>query len=506
MGMDESWRNRVFGQALRLGLALLFFGLASSNSLMSIGLGVSVMASLAQWKRWPAAWWKGPMVWGPWLWWLALLWPLLHGGAQDLIFRDVQMKLGLLLFPLVLPALALQKRAMVWAMAWAAAGVVFAVLWGSVEYFRAWPMADPRTFSPFVSNVRLATLLVLTASWFLLYGSKAWVWGYAFFALLVLLFMQSFTGLLGAFLFLVYVGLSSPRRWIWLGVVVVLAIGGGSYLFYEWHFYKPDGLRAVGPSFSPNQHPYKYQPGNPAIENGHYVWDFVSPGDLHRYWPERSTMPLEGLHAKGGSLYHCLVRYMTSRGMRKDAYHLRKLSDDEIRAIEQGTANWLELQRPAIRARVNAFFRDLHQFSLNGDPNGKSFALRLVLWKTTWHLALQKPWFGHGMGNLRPRLAEALEQNHPGLEARYRLNPHQQWLSLWAKGGLPSVVLFVLGWGAVWFWKPRPVGSWFFGFWFLMSFAFLGEDVLDTQAGLYQFTAFWVLGGLHTINSQGHEA
>jgi O-antigen ligase len=110
------------------------------------------------------------------------------------------------------------------------------------------------------------------------------------------------------------------------------------------------------------------------------------------------------------------------------------------------------------------------------------------------NLLVQHPWLGIGIDSLRPQLAHHLKHMGSPLQGTYsNLNPHNQWLFLALSAGIP----FLLLWLSLWFFPvlflKNSLNSFFVFFFAMISLAMCTEDVLDTQAGVFQVVFFWIL-------------
>ena len=72
------------------------------------------------------------------------------------------------------------------------------------------------------------------------------------------------------------------------------------------------------------------------IENHHYVWYYVCWEELKTGWNDLSEYDFEGQDKKGQPMYGTLIRYMASKGLRKDLEGLQALSDEDLRKVENG--------------------------------------------------------------------------------------------------------------------------------------------------------------------------
>ncbi|RPI45486.1 MAG: hypothetical protein EHM46_01670, partial [Bacteroidetes bacterium] len=98
--------------------------------------------------------------------------------------------------------------------------------------------------------------------------------------------------------------------------------------------------------------PYVNIPERKEVENGHFVWIHICEMELEREWNRVSQVDYRGKTSNGNRIRQTLIRYLTSRGLRKDAAGVRQLSADDIRAIEHGVANHIYLQHFRLYPRI----------------------------------------------------------------------------------------------------------------------------------------------------------
>lgn len=479
------------------GLGAMALGLPVSHTLMSVGLALGLIFALAYALRFGFQRPNFPEYLLPVLFVLMAI-AVLPALPNEAALRELRLKIPFLLLPLAWFWLRPQRSDLRFWLWLTAFGCMLAFLVGAFRFYELWPQVQPRLFSPFISNVRMGTLLVLCSLGFF-YLDRGWR-PYAFlaFAVLYLLFLQAMTALLLSAILLPLL-FSARIRIFWALALLLCVFGLG---FYTYKAYLPDSEPEFYPMFSPEGHPYKYDFSDPSIENGHYVFRYVCPYELRREWAKRSQLSIDSNHALAYPVYPTLLRYLSSRGLRKDASGVRALSDHEVKAIESGVANCLELETPAIRARWHELVRDMHYYIKTGNPNHKSLPIRLELWKGASALLSARPWFGLGIDSLRPALKSQIQQSNSPLNAQYgSLNPHNQWLFFALTAGIPFMGICLLLWTAPLFWAKFRNAPYFLFYFGLMTLAMCTEDVLDTQAGVAQFVWFW----LFTSNSSLRE-
>jgi O-antigen ligase len=84
-----------------------------------------------------------------------------------------------------------------------------------------------------------------------------------------------------------------------------------------------------------------------------------------------------------------------------------------------------------------------------------SLGIRVVIWQTTVELIEARPLLGYGLGGYAPAYAMRIAQKHTeGWRAIVTVDPHNQYLYVWAEAGLMGLLAF-LGF-LVALWRQRP--------------------------------------------------
>ena len=118
-------------------------------------------------------------------------------------------------------------------------------------------------------------------------------------------------------------------------------------------------------------------------------------------WNKRSEFSYSGKDRKGQELKYTLLRYMTSKNLRKDADGVNKLTQTDINAIENGLANYIFLDKISIKSRIYEIMWELDSFRRGKDTGGHSVAQRLVYLKVAMNIISQNPVFGVGTGDVK---------------------------------------------------------------------------------------------------------
>ena len=144
----------------------------------------------------------------------------------------------------------------------------------------------------------------------------------------------------------------------------------------------------------------------------------------------RSDMPLEGTTTNGENLETTLARYLTSKDLRKDAEGVMALTDEDIRNIEQGVANYNNWKHPGIHARLSSTLFEYNLYRRFNNPNGGSLAQRIEFTRASLHIIKQYPWFGVGTGDVPQAFAQTYDEIHSPLKEEFRFRAHNQYLAI----------------------------------------------------------------------------
>ena len=117
-------------------------------------------------------------------------------------------------------------------------------------------------------------------------------------------------------------------------------------------FYTPTTERTEVPKFTANGNPYYNDPDSRLIENGNLIYADICEKELYSSWSLRSKMNLSKTDEKGQSLLHTLIRYLSSKGLRKDAEGVAALSDEDIINIENGKTNYRFAGHRSLNQRI----------------------------------------------------------------------------------------------------------------------------------------------------------
>ena len=226
------------------------------------------------------------------------------------------------------------------------------------------------------------------------------------------------------------------------------------------------------------------------VEDGKFVGLYYCKKEMQEAWSERSNLPFEGTTTNGENLEATLSRYLTSKDLRKDAQGVMALTDEDIRNIEQGVANYNNWKHPGLQARLSSTLFEYNLYRRFNNPNGGSLAQRIEFTRASFHIIGQHPWFGVGTGDVPQAFSRAYDEIQSPLKEEFRFRAHNQYLAIAVAFGLVGLAFFLFVLLFPWLSSRRNHTYLYLVFLCIMLLSMFPEDTLETQAGASLFAFF----------------
>jgi O-antigen ligase len=188
-----------------------------------------------------------------------------------------------------------------------------------------------------------------------------------------------------------------------------------------------------------------------------------------------------------------LIRFLASKGQRKDGIGVRSLSDEEIAAIEHGIANVSYMRDPALVRRFKETVWEIADYRNGGDANGHSLTQRLEFWKNAVFLIRHHPVVGVGTGDMPASFRRAYEETDSRLLTANRLRSHNQYLAIGVAFGLAGLLYFLVVLISIFIHPNRRHDVMLNGYFIILTLSMVTEDTLETQPGATFFALFLCL-------------
>jgi hypothetical protein len=423
--------------------------------------------------------------------------------------KDIKIKIPLFALPLIFVSTkSLTAREWKLVLSVFVFAIIASTFWSMVFYFGWRPLKenDVRQISRFDSHIRFALkilMAVFISGWFAVQKTSAIqriAWIAAASWLIVFLFiLSSLNGIviLVLLLFALTVITLFRRQRKSPGLVFLVFSMCVSVLVFvlvkrEWNefFTETEPMTADLTIKSPTGSEYYHEPGNTSRENGYLVWRFIAYGELAWGWNNLSEIKFDSLDKKGHPVKFTLIRYITSKGMRKDSLALAQLTKEDIQNIENSIPNYKLAGASRWRTRLYELFWEIDDYKRNGNVKGHSLMMKAEFWKAGWNIAKNNFVIGVGTGDIQKAFNGEYEASGSPLKTEQdRRRAHNQFLETLATHGVIglSLLLILLFYpviysrGLHWLYTPFLV---------ICIISMFTEDTLETQMGVSFFAFF----------------
>ncbi|MCK9421021.1 MAG: O-antigen ligase family protein [Bacteroidales bacterium] len=424
-------------------------------------------------------------------------------------FKDLRTKLPILLLPLFFSTSeAFEKKGFHRFMLL----FILAILVRSV--YNAWLIQtnqyiDIRDVSRNISHIIFGLLLTMGIYSLLFYSIKKGLfpsWLRLLFIPVLLWFIfylilsQSFTGfaisILTLMILIPILIFKTRKRWFKISMVILILLISTGFFFYFRaiinDYYKANPIDFTRlEQYTSRGNKYINNIYAPQTENGNYLWIYIQWDELRESWNTRSKIPFDSVDKKKQPIAYTVIRFLTSKGWRKDADAVEKLTPAEVEAIEKGVANAVFLEEFSIRGRVYEFLHGFENYRETGNPTGSTLMQRLEFWKASFGIIRGNWLYGVGTGDMNIAFQEQYEKMHSKLAPDQRWRSHNQFLSIFIGFGIFGLVWFLV---AILYppFLQRRYGDFFIIVFLIISFlSMMTEDTIESQTGVVFFTFFY---------------
>jgi hypothetical protein len=370
-----------------------------------------------------------------------------------------------------------------------------------------------------ISHIRFSFQLILIF-WFLIIlilknfqklsiNAKTGLFLLSLYFITFLFFQQSLTGLIAygaSVLFAVYLLIQIQKKYRILFLTLLFGIILIPVLYVSWvvqSFYNIEKIdKELIEKTTSLGNFYLHDFDNPAVENGHYTYLYVCHDEMRSEWNKISNIKYDDIGPNGYPLYATLTRYLTSKGLRKDAEGIKSLASEDIQNVENGIANIIyQDKKYSIYPRIYQTVWEYYMYSVTGNPSYQSFSQRIEFTKAALTIIKKNFWFGVGAGNWKEEFKMAYISNNSKLEQGLYASSHNQYLNYMVKFGIVGllIILFFIIYPVI---KTKsyndPLLMILLVFLFFANFA---DSNFETHMGSSFFLFFYCLFVIHNNNS-----
>jgi hypothetical protein len=281
-------------------------------------------------------------------------------------------------------------------------------------------------------------------------------------------------------------------------IVPILYIGKVVNDFYKIKDCKPE----LVDKYTRLGNPYVFNFDSRERENGHFVWWYFCEPEMKDAWNARSDIKYNDKDKKGYSIGGTLIRYLTSKGLRKDAEGVAQLTDEDVRNIQNGFANYRNAHSMfSLYPRVYGSIWELDHYYRTGDASGQSLSQRIEYSKAAFQIIKENFWLGVGTGNFNSAYFHAFKEINSKLAEDHYGTAHNQYLSYLLKFGVIGFLFIVLALVLAVAWTGNWRNLVFVTFFIDIMVGNFGESIFETHVGLAFFTFFFALFLWHSPGS-----
>jgi hypothetical protein len=320
------------------------------------------------------------------------------------------------------------------------------------------------------------------------------------FLVIALFSLKSFTGYLyfgvmsfTAVIMLIWETKKKLLKFILLGLALFILLFPVVYVyhcvqkFYDTIEYSVDEIE----KYTAQGHTYKHNFQDKTKENGNYTGLFLCEEELIPLWNLHSQREYHSRTFDNYPFRCVIMRYMTSKGLTKDAEGFAQLSQEDIENIENEIPNYIYADNKlSVYPRVYAIIWELDQYKMAANPNGKTLGQRIDQAILAIDIIKKHFWTGVGLGNSAQMYEDIILESASKLAHQQTGSSHNQYLNYLIRFGIFGA-LYILGILTYIFIKGRKNNPFLITIFFVsMLAANLGEANWETFIGLSYFAFF----------------
>jgi len=370
--------------------------------------------------------------------------------------------------------------------------------------------SDVRNVSLFMSYIRLSlyTLMGIVISIYYLFYHKyvpiskkqrIVLWCCFIWLLFFVLFLGSITGYVVLLTLSIVFAFSQsfkqkdPKtRIIFLLFLIGSISTAGGIFLHELRFFTKTEKIVVSQLDSTTLLGNLYRPfeQNSMLENGNWVNKYICDTEINKFWHLYSDIPIQGNDKKIQPIKSTLIRYLTSKGLRKDASGLKHLSEEDVINIENGCTNYRFVNNYHLSHRIYEVLWEFHYYLQGNSPAGHSVTQRLEFIKCAFKVHQKNKVWGTGPVNFIPELHAQYPHQEIRLPQKFWYKPHNQFLSFLVQYGYVGFIVIMICFIGIYVYAQSSHSILSISWFVITVISFLNEDTLENINGLVFFAFF----------------
>lgn len=419
-------------------------------------------------------------------------------------FKDIRIKVPILLLPILFSSIKPINRRQFDTLIWfLVASLMFVTIVGAVKFFRR-DFIDVRELSVFESHIRVCLCMVFSIFSLLYLMIKR---NYKFYIkLLIIIIIFSllwFIHILESFIsiilivaictaLIIYFIIHQKNVFMKVSVISLFVIVSVTLLIYVCkvvdNYLHPE--RIVVEELDTHTklgNPYVLDTINYGVEDGRYIGLYLAKDEMIEAWNERSDLKI---NKEFDNTYSSVVRYLTSKDLRKDAEGVSQLTSQDIKNIESGIDNYNYIENPGFKTRIMKVLVAYEKYSRDGNANGSSVFQRVEYIKASFDLIKEHPVFGIGTGDINNAFVNYYEDTNSSLLPQYRFRSHNQYLAITIAFGIVGLLYFLFTLLYPYFLDKRYRNYFYSIFMMILLLSMFTEDTIESQVGVTFFAFF----------------
>ncbi|NOZ34612.1 MAG: hypothetical protein GXO80_04855 [Chlorobi bacterium] len=427
-------------------------------------------------------------------------------------FKDLKIKLPLLIFPIVLgTSLKLSSKEIKQILIVFTISILIKTFYGTflLSGLFGTTVLNPQHLAGKYSHIRYALMLnivAFTMVYFLIFNKEKEKIIFKILYLIIFIWISVFLLILhsvtGWVIYLILFIFSILRFTFYYNnrlikavffLLTLLIISGISLYIVNsvQKFYKSDIIvPGAIEHYTKSGNSYKNNFNSTQKENGHFVNLYLCEKELKEEWNKVSKIKYDETDKDNQPVKYTLIRYLTSKNLRKDKDGVKQLSKQDIENIENGMTNYIFADRFSLYPKIYEILWQMNRYASGGSPDNQSISQRFEFLKNGKEIIKRNFWFGVGTGDVKDEYKKQYKLSNSKLSEKHRLRAHNQYVTIFITFGFFGFLwfMFALFYPIV---KTKKYKNYLFLISFIIIFfSMLNEDTLETQMGATIFAFF----------------